>query len=141
MRCFEGRMSWTDLYRQKTMTAQRALEPVRSGERIWVHAGSAMPTPLLDALRDRAGTLHDVEIVHMLTFGKADYTLPRYEGHFRHNGLFLGANVRAAVADGRADYTPIYLSEIENLFASGEMPLDTALLQLSPPDEHGYLSL
>jgi 4-hydroxybutyrate CoA-transferase len=77
----------------------------------------------------------------MLTFGKADYTLPQYEGHFRHNGLFLGANVRDAVAAGRADYTPIFLGEIEELFCSGQLPLDVALLQLSPPDEYGYVSL
>ena len=77
----------------------------------------------------------------MLTLGSADYTLPEYEGHFRHNGLFLGPNVRPAVAAGRADYTPICLSEIEKLFWSGEMPLDVALIQTSPPDEHGYLSL
>src|SRR5262245_25893643 len=134
-------MGWKDIYRQKITTPQRAVEPVRSGERIWVHAGCAMPGTLLDALLDRAAGLHDVEIVHMLTFGKADYTLPRYQGHFRHNGLFLGANVREAVVDGRADYTPIFLSEIENLFTSGEMPLDTVLLQLSPPDNHGYMSL
>jgi 4-hydroxybutyrate CoA-transferase len=134
-------MSPSDLYRQKVTTAERAVEPIRSGERVWIHAGCAVPFALTDALLARASALHDVEIVHMLTFGKADYTLPRYEGHFRHNGLFLGANVRDAVADGRADYTPIFLSEIENLFTSGQMPLDTVMLQTSPPDEHGYLSL
>ena len=100
-----------------------------------------LPSSLIQALLGRAPELRDVQIVHMLTLGNADYTLPEYEGHFRHSGLFLGPNVRPAVAAGRADYTPIYLSEIENLFSSGEMPLDVALIQTSPPDEHGYLSL
>jgi len=134
-------MSWSDLYRQKITTPERAIDSIRSGERVYLHAGCAVPSTLTDALLTRASALHDVEIVHMLTFGKADYTLPQYEGHFRHNGLFLGANVRGAVAAGRADYTPIFLCEIENLFTSGEMPLDTVMLQLSPPDERGYLSL
>ena len=128
-------------YRQKVMSAERAMETVRSGDRVWIHEGNATPEPLIQALLRRAPELRDVEIVHMLTLGKADYTLPEYEGHFRHNGLFLGSNVREAVAAGRADYTPIYLSEIEKLFWSGEMPLDVAIIQTSPPDEFGYLSL
>ena len=77
----------------------------------------------------------------MMTLGSADYTKPEYEGHFRHRGLFLGANVREAVAAGRADYTPIFLSEIEGLFSSGALPLDVVLMQVSPPDEHGFVSL
>jgi acyl-CoA hydrolase len=77
----------------------------------------------------------------MLTLGAAEYTRPEYQGHFRHNGLFIGGNVREAVGAGRADYTPICLSEIEKLFWSGEMPLDVAFIQTSPPDEYGYLSL
>jgi 4-hydroxybutyrate CoA-transferase len=77
----------------------------------------------------------------MLTFGPAEYTLPEYEGVFRHNGLFLGGNTRDAVHAGRADYTPIHLSEIEGLFTSGEMPIDVAIIQTSVPDQHGFLSL
>ena len=77
----------------------------------------------------------------MMTLGSADYTRPEFEGHFRHRGLFLGANVREAVAAGRADYTPIFLSEIEGLFLSGQLPLDVVLMQVSPPDAHGFVSL
>jgi len=128
-------------FRQKVVSAERAVEAVRSGDRVWVHEGNATPVPLIEALLGRAPELRNVEIVHMLTLGSADYTLPEYEGHFRHNGLFLGQNVRPAIAAGRADYTPIYLSEIEKLFWSGEMPLDVAFIQTSPPDEYGYLSL
>jgi len=96
---------------------------------------------LVDALVARAPQVHDVEVVHMMTLGSADYTKPEYAGHIRHRGLFLGANVREAVAAGRADYTPIFLSEIEGLFESGAMPLDVVLMQVSPPDAHGFMSL
>ena len=130
-----------EIYRQKTTTAERAIEVIRSGDRVYVHPGCAAPAVLTEALLKRASSLHDVELLHLLTFGKADYTLPQYDGHFRHNGLFLGANVREAVAAGRADYTPILLSEIEKLFCSGELALDAVLMQLSPPDEYGYMSL
>jgi acyl-CoA hydrolase len=95
----------------------------------------------VEALVARAPEVRDVEIVHMMTLGRADYTKPEYEGHFRHRGLFLGANVREAVAAGRADYTPIFLSEIEGLFLSGAMPVDVVLMQVSPPDAHGFVSL
>ena len=87
-------------FRQKVMSAERAVEIVRSGDRVWIHEGNATPEPLIHALLKRAPELRNVEIVHMLTLGSADYTLPEYEGHFRHNGLFLGPNVRPAVADG-----------------------------------------
>ena len=134
-------MNLSELYRQKLTTAERAVDAIRSGDRVYVHAGCATPAVLTEALLERAGALHDVEIIHLLTFGKADYTLPQYDGHFRHNGLFLGANVREAVAAGRADYTPIMLSEIEQEFCSGRLPLDVVLIQLSPPDDYGYMSL
>jgi len=130
-----------DDYRRRVTTAERAVEAVRSGDRVWIHEGCATPEILVKALLKRARELRNVEINHMLTLGSADYTRPEYEGHFRHSGLFLGANVREAVAEGRADYTPIFLSEIEALFSSGALPLDVAFIQVSPPDEHGYVSL
>jgi acyl-CoA hydrolase len=123
------------------MEAAQALDAVRSGDRVWIQSGCGTPSPLVDALVARAPELHNVEIVHMKTLGNADYTKPEYEGHFRHRGLFLGANVREAVAAGRADYTPIFLSEIEGLFESGAMPLNVVLMQVSPPNEHGFVSL
>jgi len=88
----------------------------------------------------RAPSVRDIEVVHLLTLGCADYVKPEMEGHFRHNAIFIGANVREAVNDGRADYTPVYLSEVEELFESGAMPLDVALIQVSPPDRHGFCS-
>lgn len=134
-------MNWRDAYRNQCMHAAKALEVVHSGERVWVQSGCGTPSVLLDALVARAPELHDVEIVHMKTLGEAVYTRPAYAGHFRHRSLFMGENVRDAVDAGRADYTPIFLSEIEGLFLSGAMPLDVVLMQVSPPDEHGFVSL
>ena len=123
------------------MSAVRALKSVRSGDRVWIQPSCGTPKPLIDALIARAPELIDVELVHMKTLGDAEYTRPEYEGHFRHRGLFLGENVRDAVVAGRADYTPIFLSEIESLFESGELPLDVVLMQVTPPDAHGFVSL
>ena len=134
-------MTWSEAYAQKLTTAEAAVQVIRSEDRVYVHPGCAAPAVLTAALLKRAKLLRDVQLVHILTFGPADYTLPQYDGHFRHNGLFLGANVREAVAAGRADYTPIMLSEIEGLFCSSQLPLDVVLLQTSPPDEYGYVSL
>jgi len=134
-------MSWKDDYRGKQMTAAQALEAVRSGDRVWIQSGCGTPSVLVDQLVARAPHLRDVEIIHMMTLGNARYTRPEYEGHFRHRGLFLGPNVRDAVAAGRADYTPIFLSEIEGLFESGALPLDVVLMQVSPPDVHGFVTL
>ncbi|HKR26286.1 MAG TPA: acetyl-CoA hydrolase/transferase C-terminal domain-containing protein [Acidobacteriaceae bacterium] len=132
---------WTDMYRTRCCTAARALEAVQSGDRVWIQSGCGTPSTLVSALVARAPELRDVEVVHMMTLGSADYTRPEFEGRFRHRGLFLGANTREAVAAGRADYTPIFLSEIEALMDSHALPLDVVLMQVSPPDRHGYVSL
>jgi len=123
------------------MDGAQALKLVRSGERVWVQSGCGTPSVLLDALVECAPELRNVEIVHLKTLGEAVYTRPEYEGIFRHRALFLGDNVREAAAAGRADYTPIFLSEIEGLFASGALPLNVTLMQVSPPDEHGFVTL
>lgn len=134
-------MAWIEEYMRKRMSAGKALEAVHSGSRVWIQSGCGTPSTLVEALVARAPIVHDVEVVHMMTLGSADYTRPEYEGHFRHRGLFLGANTREAAAAGRADYTPIFLSEIEALFDDGSLPLDVVLMQVSPPDAHGYVSL
>jgi 4-hydroxybutyrate CoA-transferase len=134
-------MPWQAEYGAKCRTAADALEAVRSGDRVWVQSGCGTPSTLVNALVARAPELHDIDVVHMMTLGSADYTRPEYKGRFRHRGMFLGANVREAVAAGRADYTPIFLSEIEGLFTSGALPLDVVLMQVSPPDPHGFVSL
>ncbi len=134
-------MKWTDLYRSKLTTAGKALEVVRSGQRVLIHQGCNEPEELVKALVNRGPELRDVEVIHMATMGSADYTRPEFEGHFRHSTFFIGGNVRQAVQEGRADYVPIFLHEIEGLFTSGAVPIDVALIQCSRPDDYGYLSL
>jgi acyl-CoA hydrolase len=133
-------MSWELEYKKKLRSAEEALSCVQSGMRVYIQPGCAEPETLVEALMRRAPYVQDVEIVHMMTMGPAPYVAPGMAGHFRHNAMFIGGNVREAINDGRADYTPIYLSEIEGLFESGEMPIDIALLTLSPPDSHGFCS-
>ncbi len=134
-------MTWQEEFLPKLRDARQALACVRSGYRVWIEPGCATPLPLVEALVDRGPELRDVEVVHMMTLGEARYTRPEFDGHFRHNGLFMGPNVREAVQQGRADYTPIFLSEIEDLLTSGAMPLDVVLMQVTPPDRHGFVSL
>ena len=133
--------AWMLEYKRKLMSARDALRCVDSGMRVYIHPGCAEPEALVEALMGRAPFVHDVEIVHLLTLGTAPYVAPEMEGHFRHNAMFIGGNVRDAVNEGRADYTPVYLSEVEDLFETSTMPIDVALIQVSPPDEHGFCSL
>lgn len=128
-------------YRQKVTSAEKAVQLVRSGDRVYIHHGCASPQVLVQALVNRAPGLRGVELLHMLIVGEAPHMSAGCAGSFRHNGMFLGPNVRGAVAEGRADYTPICLSDVEYLFCSGELPLDVALLQCSPPDGDGFVSL
>ena len=132
-------MSWETEYKKKLRTPEEALRCVQSGMRVYIQPGCAEPETLVEALMKRAPFVHDVVIVHMMTKGAAPYVAPEMAGHFRHNAVFIGANVRDAINDGRADYTPVYLSEIEELFESA-MPLDVALIEVSPPDAHGFCS-
>src|SRR5579863_1365280 len=133
-------MSWEQHYKKKLMMADDALACVKSGMRVYIQPGCAEPETLIEALMRRAPEVYDVEIVHMMTMGAAPYVAPEMAGHFRHNAVFIGGNVREAINSGRADYTPIYLSEIEGLFETGAMPIDVALIEVSPPDPHGYCS-
>ena len=131
----------TNDYRSRIVSPDEALTAVQSGHCVYIHNGCAEPTELVKALTRRGLALRDVEVLHMATMGIADYILPEYEGHFRHNALFIGGNVRRAVQEGRADFTPIFLSEIEGLFTSNSLPIDVCLLQCTPPDHYGYMSL
>jgi acetyl-CoA hydrolase len=130
----------TRLFHEKIVTGTEALRAVRSGDLVYVHPGCACPERLLDALVARKDELTDVRIVHMMSMGRADYALPGMEGHFRHIAFFTGKNVRQAIDEGRADYMPVFLSEIPRLFTSGRMKPDVALIHVSPPDEHGFCS-
>ncbi|GAB4314601.1 MAG: acetyl-CoA hydrolase/transferase C-terminal domain-containing protein [Candidatus Zixiibacteriota bacterium] len=131
---------WLDYFQRKVTTPEKALEAVKSGDRVYIHPGCAEPESLVQAMVARKDELTDVEVVHILTLGSADYVGPGMEGHFRHRCLFTGPNVRKAVNEGRADYVPIFLGEIHRLFTDGTLPIDVALIQVSPPDEHGFCS-
>ena len=123
------------------VTAEEAVKNIKSSERVFLHSAAATPQLLVDALTARGNELQGVELVSIHTEGSAPYLDPRYEGIFHLNTFFVGANTRAAVASGMASYVPVFLSEIPGLFRSGKMPLDVALVQVSPPDKHGYCSL
>jgi acetyl-CoA hydrolase len=133
-------MNWIDEYKRKRVSAEEALKVVKSGDRVYIHAGCAEPEHLVRVLTARKDELENVEIVHLLTVGAADYVKPEMAGHFRHRSFFTGENVREAVNQGRADQTHIFLGEAEDLFLSGQLPIDVALIHCSPPDEHGFLS-
>jgi 4-hydroxybutyrate CoA-transferase len=132
--------TWLDKYLSKRRTAAEAVSVIRSGDCVYIHPGCAEPEQLVKAMVARAEELRDVKVIHILTRGIADYVLPGMEKSFRHVALFSGANVREAINEGRADFVPIFLSEIEALFSSKTMPIDVALIHVSPPDEHGFCS-
>lgn len=127
------------LFHDKLVTAEVALASVSSGDRVYVHPGCATPERLLDALVARASELTDVKIVHLMSVGRAEYVGPGMDGHFRHVALFCGKNVRDAINAGRADYVPIFLSEVPRVLRGGLRP-DVALIHVAPPDEHGFCS-
>lgn len=120
--------------------AEEAILAVRDGLRVFIGSGAAVPLGLLDAFAARARSYRDVEVCQLLTLGPAPYVAPELEGHIRHNAFFVGLNTRDAVQAGRADFTPVFLSEIPALLRSS-LPIDVALVQVSPPDAHGFCSL
>ena len=122
-------------------SAAEAVAAIRSGQHLFVQGGAATPTPLLQALAARAPELRDVTVVHLHTEGPAPHLAPEMAGHFRHRALFIGANARRAIHEGRADYIPVFLSDVPRLFARGDLPVDVALINVSPPDAHGFCSL
>lgn len=134
-------MAWNNLYQSRVTTAEKAVEVIHSGNRIFLTGNVSVPKTLLGALVKRAPSLENVEICQALTIGPAEYVSPDMEGHLRVNTMFISANVRKAVQEGRADYTPVMLSEFPLLFKNGFLPIDVAMIQVSPPDEHGFCSL
>jgi len=133
-------MKWVEQYKRKVVSADEAVKAVNSHNRIFLTGNCSVPKIALEALVKRAQELENVEICHALTIGSADYVSPEMEGHLRVNALFIGHNVRKAVQEGRADFTPVLLSEFPLLFKEGHLPVDVAMVHLSPPDEHGFCS-
>jgi 4-hydroxybutyrate CoA-transferase len=134
-------MDWTSVYKSRIVTADEAVQCVKSGNRIFLTGNVSVPQKCLGALVAYAPNLKDVEICQALTIGPADYVNPDMEGHLRVNTLFISHNVRRAVQEGRADFTPVLLSEFPLLFKHGVLPVDVAMIHVSPPDEHGFCSL
>lgn len=132
---------WRDRCKDKLMSPKAALSLIRRGEHIHLSDGSATPLGMVPHLTADELPIGDNEIVHLLTLGEAPYVRPEFAPKFRHNALFIGANVREAVADGRADYTPVFLSEIPRLIRERRIPIDATILSLSPPDVYGYCTL
>ena len=127
-------------YQNKLVSAEQAIQVVKSGDRVVTGHACGEPSALVEALVTRAPELSAVEIVHMVAMGPAKYAQPGMEASFRHNALFVGASTRKAVEEKRADYTPCFFSEIPRLFREKLLPVDVALIQITPPDEEGFCS-
>lgn len=125
----------------KNITAEQAVQCIKSGDRVFIHSVAAAPQTLIGAMTARAPELRNVEIVHLHTEGKAPYAAAEMAESFHVNAFFVGANVRHALLEGHADYIPVFLSEVPALFRKGVLPLDVALLNVSPPDKHGFCTL
>ncbi len=134
-------MDWTTQYQSHVVSADEAVKVIESGNRVFMTGNVSVPQQLLAALVGHAPSLQNVEICQALSVGPADYVNPAMEGHLRVNTLFISANVRKAVQEGRADFTPVLLSEFPLLFKNKILPVDVALIHVSPPDEHGFCSL
>jgi 4-hydroxybutyrate CoA-transferase len=133
-------MDLNKLYQSRIVTAEEAVKKIQSGQRVFLTGNCSTPQTVLAALVKQAPNIKDVEICQALSVGPADYVSPEMEGHLRVNTMFISANIRKAVQEGRADFTPVLLSEFPLLFKNKYLPVDVALVHLSPPDEHGFLS-
>lgn len=134
-------MDWKTLYKDRIVSPEEAVMQVKSGQRLFLTGNVSVPYKVLDALVNYAPQLQDVEICQALTVGAPAYVGPEMEGHLRVNTMFISGNIRSAVQNGRADFTPVLLSEFPLLFKNGHLPIDVALIHVSIPDEHGFCSL
>lgn len=134
-------MNWKEFFKNKIVTADKAVEHIKSGNRVVVGHCAGEPSVLIDAMVSNKGQYENVEIVHMVPMGKGEYTRPEMAKHFRHNAIFVGGATREAVNEGRADYTPVFFHEVPKLFKNYTLPVDIALISLGTPDKHGYCSL
>src|SRR3954453_13308717 len=125
----------------RIVTPEEAIAGIRSRDQVYVQCAAAGPEILLGALGGRAAELEDVSIVHLHTEGPGPHLAPEMAPHFRHRALFIGHNARRAVNEGRADFVPVFLSDVPSLFTSGALPLDAVFINVTPPDAHGFCSL
>jgi acyl-CoA hydrolase/GNAT superfamily N-acetyltransferase len=138
---YKSKVSWQSSYRKKLRELDEAIDLIKVGDKIFVGSACGEPQYLVKGLVERGEHLLDNEILHIHTLGVAPYAKPIYTDRFRLNAFFVGVNTRQAVAEGKADYTPIFLSDIPRLIRAGRVDIDVALIQVSPPDEHGFCSL
>ena len=125
----------------KYSTAEEAVSIIKSGERVFIHSAAAAPRQLIEALTARHGELKNVEITHMHTEGEAPYAKPEYASAFRVNAFFVAGNIRPYIDSTNVQYIPMFLSEIPLVMRRGRFPIDVAMIQVSPPDAHGFCSL
>ncbi len=134
-------MGWQSYYQNNCVSAEEALKSIKPGSRVVLGHCIGEPMSLVDTMVENKYWFSDIEIVHMVAMGKGAYTLPEMKGHFRHNSFFVGACTRQAVLEGRADYTPCFFYEFPKIIRSQEFKVDVALIQVTPPNEFGYVSL
>ena len=132
---------WKVLYASKLMTADEAVRQIPDGSRVFFGHAANEPPVLVDALVRNYEQYKDVEIVHWVPMGKGEYCDPKMKGHLRHNAMFVGGPTRKAVQEGRADYTPFFFHQSTRFFSDGTFPIDVAMVSVTPPDKHGYVSL
>ncbi len=132
--------TWQELYAERTMTAEEAVKKIKSGDRVVLGHAVGEPCHLVDAMVKNAAAYRDVEIVHMVAMGKSEYCKPEYAQNFRHNSIFAGGPTRKALESGQADFTPCFFFEVPKLFRT-TLPVDVALISVTPPDENGKCSL
>ena len=135
------KFNWKDKYKEKIKSAPAAMKLIKSGNSVFIGTGCGQPQHLVNALVENTGGIRDVHIIHLLTMGTAPYVDEKYRDKFKMNSLFIADNVRDAFERGRGDYTPIFLSEIPMEFENGRIPIDVALITVSPPDVNGLCSL
>ncbi|QDR79498.1 acetyl-CoA hydrolase/transferase family protein [Sporomusa termitida] len=132
--------NWREYYESRRLTAEEAVQKIKSDTRVLFAHAVGEACRITDALVANKDLYRDVEIVHFVPMGKGEYCKPENAEHFRHNAMFAGGTTRKAIEEGRADFTPIYLSEVPLLFTNGTISIDTFITQVSPPDKHGYCS-
>jgi len=133
-------VSWKQEYQRKLVTAKSAAKVIQSNMRVVLGHAASTPIDVLKEMTDHKESYENVEIVHMLCLGEGRYLGEDMKGHFRHNALFVGGNSRKAIARNQADYTPCFFNEVPHLFKEGKLPVDVALIQVSPPDDQGFCS-
>ncbi len=133
-------MDYNQYYEEHCLSAADAVKYIKSGDRVVIGHAAGEPQELIRAMTDRQEELQNVEIVHMVSVGKAEYCTPEAQGHFKHNAIFVGGQTRKAIEEGRGDFTPCFFYEVPALFKK-ELPVDVALIQVSRPDKNGYVSL